>query len=163
MPRREAASGPPRSSRPRAASRISSSVRARRGPRRRRPMVGAYIGASYPLDAIARTVEPSLDAVQILYAVQGSTPYDDRDHGPSVASDDRGPVRGGCAHLRRGSDGAVLDLRLARHLARARRRGAAGLRRRRDEPGVDLVRHRLDLRPPAGADPAAADGALPSG
>src|SRR3954471_12682796 len=70
MPRTEAASAPPSSSRLRAASRISSSVRARRGPGRRR-MAGADIGVDYPLDATPHTVERSLDAVQILYAVQG--------------------------------------------------------------------------------------------
>ena len=34
--------------------------------------------------------------------------------------------------------------------------GAAGLRRRRHQPGLDLVRHRLDLRDPGRPDPAAA-------
>src|SRR4051794_20912937 len=155
MPRTEAASGPPRSSRVSAASRISSSVRARRGPRRRCPTAGADIGVSYPLDVATRRVEPFLDAVQILYAVQGSKPYDYRDHGPGAAPDDRGSVRGGRGRVRRGGDGAVLDLRLAGHPARAGRGGPAGLRRRRHEPGVDLVRHSLDLRAPAGADPAA--------
>ena len=34
-------------------------------------MAGADIGVDYPLDATPHTVERSLDAVQILYAVQG--------------------------------------------------------------------------------------------
>src|SRR5947209_8729754 len=113
MPRTEAASGPPWSSRVSAASRISSSVRALRGPRRRCPTADADMFASYPLDVTTRTVELFLDAVQILYAVQGSKPYDYRDHGPGAASDDRGPVRGGRGRVRRGGDGAVLDVRLA--------------------------------------------------
>src|SRR5215213_1447821 len=70
MPRTDAASGPPSSSRSSAASRISSSVRARRGPRRRR-MPGTDIGSTYPLDVDDDRVEPLLYAVQILYAVQG--------------------------------------------------------------------------------------------
>src|SRR4028118_2016467 len=72
MPRTDAASGPPSSSRSSAASRISSSVRARRGPRRRRTP-GTDIGRTYPLDVSAHTVEPLLYAVQILYVVQVCT------------------------------------------------------------------------------------------
>src|SRR3954471_23457300 len=53
---------------------------------------------------------------------------------------------------------AAAGVRPARRPAGAGRRGAPGVRRRWDEPGVDLVRHRLDLRPAAGADPAAAGG-----
>src|SRR3954454_18319801 len=71
MPRTDAACGPPSSRSSRAASRISSSVSARRGPRRRGPRAGAAIGRTYPLDVAAPTVELFLDAVQILYAVQG--------------------------------------------------------------------------------------------
>src|SRR5687768_7460295 len=70
MPRTDAAWGPPSSSRSSAASRISSSVRARRGPRRRR-MPGTDIGSTYPLDVGDNRVRPFLYAVQILYAVQG--------------------------------------------------------------------------------------------
>src|SRR4028119_1278583 len=72
MPRTDAASGPPSSSRSRAASRIPSSGRARRGPRRRRTP-GTDIGRTYPLDVSAHTVEPLLYAVQILYVVQVCT------------------------------------------------------------------------------------------
>src|SRR4028118_977607 len=72
MPRTDAASGPPSSSRSSAASRISSSVRARRGPRRRRTP-GTDIGRTYPLDVSTHTVEPLLYAVQILYVVQVCT------------------------------------------------------------------------------------------
>src|SRR3954464_6554296 len=68
MPRTDAPSGPPWSSRPSAASRISSSVRARRGPRRR-GMAGADIGADYPLDATGHPVEPPLDHDKILNAL----------------------------------------------------------------------------------------------
>src|SRR3954451_18493564 len=132
MPRTEAASGPPWSRRVSAASSISSSVRALRGPRRRCPTAGAAIGASYSLDATTRTVEVFLYAVQILYAVQGSKPYDDLERGPGTSSDDRRPVRGGRACVRRGGDGALLDVRLAGHPARARRGGAAGVRGGRD-------------------------------
>src|SRR5687768_1979331 len=70
MPRTDAASGPPSSSRSSAASRISSSVRARRGPRRRR-MPGTDIGATCPLDVSGNRVRLSLYAVQMVYAVQG--------------------------------------------------------------------------------------------
>src|SRR3954469_16993206 len=62
MPRTDAAAGPPSSSSPSAASRISSSVRARRGPRRPR-LPGAVIGEVTFLDF-------SLDNVQCLYSVQ---------------------------------------------------------------------------------------------
>src|SRR4028118_798527 len=81
MPRTDAASGPPSSSRASAASRISSSVRARRGPRRRRTP-GTDIGSIYPLDVSAHMVEPSLYAVQILYVVQVCT--SSRRHSGSV-------------------------------------------------------------------------------
>ena len=67
----------------------------------------------------------------------------------------------GAARVRGGGDGAVGDVRLAGHPARARRRGAAGVRRRRHEAGLDLVRDGLDLRDPAGADAAAAGGPRP--
>src|SRR3954452_8743862 len=125
MPRTDAASGPPWSSRPSAASRISSSVRARRGPRRR-GVAGADIGADYPLDVTGHTVERSLHTVQILYAVQGALD-DHLDHGPGPPPGNRRAVRGGRAGVRRGGDRAVLDLRLAGHPARARRCGAAEL------------------------------------
>src|SRR4051812_39414908 len=101
MPRMEAASGPPWSSRLNAASRISSSVRARRGPRRR-GMAGADIGVHAPLDLSRQRVERFLYAVQMVYAVQGSTPDDDRDHGPGPAPDDRRAVRGERPGLCRG-------------------------------------------------------------
>src|SRR3954471_4097699 len=69
MPRTDAATGPPSSSRPNAASRISSSVRARRGPRRPR-LTGAVIGEVTILDF-------SLASVQRLYGVQEMLAHDE--------------------------------------------------------------------------------------
>src|SRR3954469_11576490 len=69
MPRIVAAVGPPSSSSPSAASRISSSVRARRGPRRPR-LTGAVIGAVTFLDF-------SLISVQRLYGVQEMFAHDE--------------------------------------------------------------------------------------
>src|SRR5215210_4248255 len=69
MPRIVAAVGPPSSSRPNAASRISSSVRARRGPRRPR-LTGAVIGSVTFLDF-------SLISVQRLYGVQKMFAHDE--------------------------------------------------------------------------------------
>src|SRR3954465_5375992 len=69
MPRTDAAAGPPSSSRPNAASRISSSVRARRGPRRPR-LTGAVIGSVTFLDF-------PLISVQRLYGVQEMLAHDE--------------------------------------------------------------------------------------
>src|SRR5215210_4310071 len=69
MPRIVAAVGPPSSSRLSAASRISSSVRARRGPRRPR-LTGAVIGSVTFLDF-------SLISVQRLYGVQKMFAHDE--------------------------------------------------------------------------------------
>src|SRR3954449_5712483 len=69
MPRTDAAAGPPSSSRPSAASRISSSLRARRGPRRPR-LTGAVIGEVTSLDF-------SLASVQRLYSVQEMLAHDE--------------------------------------------------------------------------------------
>src|SRR3954452_6297691 len=69
MPRTDAATGPPSSSSPSAASRISSSVRARRGPRRRR-LTGAVIGSVTFLDF-------SSISVQRLYGVQEMFAHDE--------------------------------------------------------------------------------------
>src|SRR3954451_7640811 len=69
MPRIVAAVGPPSSSSPSAASRISSSVRARRGPRRPR-LTGAVIGSVTFLDF-------SLISVQRLYGVQEMFAHDE--------------------------------------------------------------------------------------
>src|SRR5688572_1093763 len=83
MPRTDAASGPPSSSRLSAASRIWSSVRARRGPRR--PcMPETDIGVDYPLDVARHTVELSLYAVQMLYGVQGDPPMTTEIAGPGL-------------------------------------------------------------------------------
>src|SRR3954452_16766257 len=76
MPRTDAATGPPSSSRPSAASRISSSVRARRGPRRPR-LTGAVIGSVTFLDF-------SLVSVQRLYGVQEMLAHDES--GPAMAA-----------------------------------------------------------------------------
>src|SRR4051794_27839768 len=56
MPRTDAASGPPLSRRSSAASRISSSVRARRGPRRRRGPTASDMEMTHPLDGRKNTV-----------------------------------------------------------------------------------------------------------
>src|SRR3954452_7226086 len=69
MPRTDAATGPPSSSSPSAASRISSSVRARRGPRRPR-LTGAAICSVTFLDF-------SLISVQRLYGVQKMFAHDE--------------------------------------------------------------------------------------
>src|SRR5215210_7897965 len=69
MPRIVAAVGPPSSSRLSAASRISSSVRARRGPRRPR-LTGAVIGSVTFLDF-------SLISVQRLYGVEKMFAHDE--------------------------------------------------------------------------------------
>src|SRR3954454_20876040 len=69
MPRTDAAVGPPSSSRPNAASKISSSVRARRGPRRPR-LTGAAICSVTFLDF-------SLISVQRLYGVQEMFAHDE--------------------------------------------------------------------------------------
>src|SRR6185503_17260021 len=72
MPRTDAAFAPPASSRLSAASRISSSVNARRGPGRRR-LTGAVIASSFRarhhLDLNLYSVH-NLDDVQGQYAVQ---------------------------------------------------------------------------------------------
>src|SRR4028119_419717 len=109
MPRMDAASGPPSSSRSSAASRISSSVSARRGPRRR-GISETDICPPYPLDVGVTTVEPSLYTVQILYSVQGSWIHD-RDHGPRSAPHDGSAVRRRRTDLRSGGHRAVLDVR----------------------------------------------------
>src|SRR4051812_22352548 len=72
MPRTDAASGPPSSSSVSAASRISSSVSARRGPRRCR-LAGADIGATYPLDVVPPTVEPSCTPYKSCTSFRGSS------------------------------------------------------------------------------------------
>src|SRR4051794_35997733 len=160
MPRTETAAAPPWSSRASAASRISSSVVARRGPRRRGAVV---VMASTPhLDFL-------LDSVQYLYRVQRvqSTKGlrwdldDDRDLRYWPSPHDRRAVRGVCPRLRGVGHRSVLDVRLARHPARAGRCGAAGVRRWWEQPGLDLVRHRLDVRAARGPDAPAAGRTRP--
>src|SRR4028119_1612929 len=111
MPRMDAASGPPSSSRASGASRISSSVSARRGPRRR-GISETDIRPPYPLDVRVTTVEPSLYAVQMLYAVQGSWTHDS-DHGPRSAPHDGSAVRRRRADLRGGGPAAARGPRRA--------------------------------------------------
>src|SRR3712207_6553945 len=79
------------------------------------------------------------------------------------ATDDGRAVRRRRRRLRRGGHHAVGHLRLARRPAAAGRRGPAGRRRRRPLAGVDVVRHRLVLRPPGRADPVAAGRAGTAG
>src|SRR5215211_6883392 len=88
MPRTDAASGPPSSSRLRAASRISSSVRARRGPRRR-GTAGADIGADDPLDIGDHTVERSCTSYKFCTA---SRKLSDDSHGPGPAPSPDDPL-----------------------------------------------------------------------
>src|SRR4051812_21149350 len=110
MPRTDAAPGPPSSSRSSAASRISFSVRARRGPERRR--TAASDMGPFPLDVGVRTVELSLYTVQMMYVVQGALHGHHRP-GPRPPPDHRWAVPRGRAGVRRRGDGAVLDVRLA--------------------------------------------------
>src|SRR3954452_5014326 len=85
MPRTDAANGPPSSSRPSAASRISSSVRARRGPRRPR-LTGAVIGSVTFLDF-------SLASVQRLYGVQEMLAHDESWRAMAATTSDTGLAR----------------------------------------------------------------------
>src|SRR3954466_11829793 len=85
MPRTDAATGPPSSSRPSAASRISSSVRARRGPRRPR-LTGAVIGSVTFLDF-------SLVSVQRLYGVQEMFAHDESWRAMAATTSDTGLAR----------------------------------------------------------------------
>src|SRR3954452_12738917 len=85
MPRTDAANGPPSSSRPSAASRISSSVRARRGPRRPR-LTGAVIGSVTFLDF-------SLVSVQRLYGVQEMFAHDESWRAMAATTSDTGLAR----------------------------------------------------------------------
>src|SRR5215212_9379077 len=85
MPRTDAAAGPPSSSRLSAASRISSSVRARRGPRRPR-LTGAAIGSVTFLDF-------SLLSVQRLYGVQEMLAHDESGRAMAATTTGTGPAR----------------------------------------------------------------------
>ena len=125
------------------------------------PWLARTLDADYPLDICSPHSRTLLYTVQILYTVQGDSMTTDH-HRPGSPPHDRRAVRRRRPCVRRGGHGAVVDVRLAGHPAGTGRRGAAGVRRRRHEPGLDLVRHRLDLRDPRRPDPAAPGGPGPA-